>query len=131
MRALSEELLGSSDQFSIGHEDESGGVKVENLDLKGKKVGIYSLMEKAAKRAKKALEELYPGVNVVLNHDHTATSALTHLSKSAAYFVFTARSAKHQAFYPVTANRSDIIYPDGKGTMSIVRAFTNTVMEVD
>lgn len=48
VRALSEELLGPSDQFGIGHEDESGGVKVENLDLKGKKVGVYSLMEKAA-----------------------------------------------------------------------------------
>ncbi len=126
-KALSQDLAGSSEQFDIGPEESEHGATVDNVDLSGKKVAIYSLMEKAAQRAKWALEELYPGINVVLNHDHTATPALVHLSQSADYFVFASRAAKHQAFYPVTKQRSDIIYPDGKGTMSIIRAFSNTV----
>lgn len=126
-RTLSEELLSSSEQFDIVYETKGQKAAIEDLDLSGKKVAIYSLMEKAAQRAGKALEELYPGIKVVLNHDHTATTALVHLSQSADYFVFASRAAKHQAFYPVTKQRSDIIYPDGKGSMSIIRAFTEAV----
>lgn len=126
---LSEELLGSSSQFNFTQEAKIDSASPERIDLSGKKLAIYSLMERAAQRAKIALEQLYPGLTVVLNHDHTATSALVNLSKSADYFVFAARCAKHQAFYPVTNNRSDIIYPNGKGTMSIVQAFSRVVQE--
>ena len=126
-RALSQELLGSSEQFDIDQEGQRMEPTIENVDLGGKKVAIYSLMEKAAHRAKRALEEIYPGINVVLNHDHTATAALVYLAQSADFFVFSSHAAKHQSFYAVTNIRSDIIYPDGKGTMSILRKFAKAV----
>ena len=126
-KALSQELLGSSDQFDIGQEGRRIEAAVENVDLGGKKVAIYSLMEKAAQRAKRSLEEIYPGINVVLNHDHTATAALVHLAQSADFFVFASHAAKHQSFYAVTNIRNDIVYPDGKGTMSMLREFAKAV----
>jgi hypothetical protein len=56
-----------------------------------------------------------------LNHDSSATEQLNHLAKVSDYFVFTSRSAAHQAFYAVKKQRNDWIYPQGKGATSIVR----------
>lgn len=126
-RALSQELLGSSDQFEIGQGETGHEAGVEKVDLSGKKVAICSLMEGAAQRAKRALEQIYPGINVVLNHDHTASAALVHLAQSADFFIFSSQAAKHQSFYAVTSIRNDIIYPDGRGTMSMLRKFAEAV----
>lgn len=93
-------------------------------DLQGKVLGIYSLVEGSARRAAELLKIIFPGLTVQVNSDHTATSSLCHLAKSADYFIFSSRSAKHQAFYAVTNSRKDIIYPHGKGASSIVREFT-------
>ena len=84
---------------------------------------IYSLTESAALRASNILKEMYPGLEVKTNSDKTATEALKTLIKSADYFIFAAKSAAHQAFYPLTKYRNDIIYPTGKGSSSIVGAF--------
>lgn len=95
-----------------------------NPDLQGKVLGIYSLVEGSARRAAELLQTIFPGLTVKVNSDHTATPSLCHLAKSADYFIFSSRSAKHQAFYAVTNSRKDIIYPHGKGASSIVREFT-------
>lgn len=92
-------------------------------DLQGKVLGIYSLVEGSARRAAELLQTIFPGLTVQVNSDHTATPSLCHLAKSADYFIFSSRSAKHQAFYAVTNSRKDIIYPHGKGASSIVREF--------
>jgi len=126
-KSISEELQGSSLQFELGSEQEDSAGTLEKPDLRGKKVGIYSLIEGAALRAKKVMEALYPGISVVANHDETATPALRNLAQTADYFVFASRAAKHQAFYPITKIRSDIIYPSGKGTVSILRAFSDAI----
>ncbi len=93
------------------------------VDLTGKRLAIYSLTESAALRASNILKEMYPGLEVKTNSDKTATEALKTLIKSADYFIFAAKSAAHQAFYPLTKYRNDIIYPTGKGSSSIVGAF--------
>lgn len=92
-------------------------------NLQGKLLGIYTLTEGAARRARDVLEIIFTGLKVEINSDHTATPALCHLAKTADYFVFSSRSSKHQAFYPVINVRRDIIYPYGKGASSIVREF--------
>ena len=69
------------------------------------------------------LENLFPGLIVEVNHDHVATDALITLAQKAEYFIFAAKSAKHQAFFPVKRIREDLIYPKGKGASSIVREF--------
>ena len=82
-------------------------------------------------RAKDMLENLFDGLLIYLNHDHVATPALENLAEKAEYFVFAAKSAKHQAFYAVTNIRSDIIYPQGKGASSIVREFVSQVRKIE
>lgn len=97
-------------------------------DLSGKRLAIYSLTETALKRASVIIQEMYPDLNIATNHDKTATEALNNLIRSSDYFIFAAKSAAHQAFYAITDKRKDLIYPQGKGSSSIVRCFEE-VME--
>ncbi len=96
-------------------------------DVGGKLLVIYSLTEGAARRAKEMLTGMFSGLKVELNHDHVATTVLENLAKTAEYFVFASRSAKHQAYYAVKNIRADLIYPFGKGASSIVRAFVEEI----
>ncbi|MGE6384759.1 protein DpdD [Pseudomonas sp. NPDC078416] len=112
---------------AFGNNKESGSdidsVTEPTADLQGKLLGIYTLTEGAARRARDVLEVIFAGLKVEINCDHTATPALCNLAKTADYFVFSSRSSKHQAFYPVINIRRDIIYPHGKGASSIIREF--------
>lgn len=110
-----------------GFESEANSAIRAVPDLQGKLLAIYTLTEGAARRARDVLEVIFTGLKVEINSDHTATPALCHLAKTADYFVFSSRSSKHQAFYPVTSIRRDIIYPYGKGASSIVREFIEGV----
>jgi hypothetical protein len=99
----------------------------QQLNLAGKRLAIYTLMDGAARRAKAVLEALFPQLNIQLNHDRTATAALVNLANTVDYFIFSSQSAAHQAFYPVTQRRSDLLYPAGKGSSSIVRCFLDAL----
>lgn len=121
-------LQGSLDLFPASRENNPEEVTKDKPDLLGKKLAIYSLTESAARRASTILQTMYPGLEVKTNSDKSATEALTSLIKSSDYFIFAARSAAHQAFYPLTSARKDIIYPEGKGSSSMVRAFENTIL---
>ena len=90
-------------------------------------MAVYTLTEGAGRRAKAVLEGLFKGLIVETNNDHVATSSLTNLAKKADYFIFSANSSKHQAFYPVSKIRSDLIYPQGKGSSSIIDAFMSKI----
>lgn len=118
---LGEECLASYPSESPT--DESEETADVGPDLGGKFVAIYTLTEGAGRRAKEVLEGLFKGLRVETNSDHVATSSLTTLAKKADYFIFSANSSKHQAFYPVSKIRSDLIYPQGKGSSSIIDAF--------
>jgi hypothetical protein len=102
----------------------------EENPLAGKKVGIYSLTEPAAIRAKQLLETMYPGVNVVVNHDHEETEALSNLAKSVDLFVFAWRSSKHQAYYCVKKyiQADRLLLPQGKGSTSIVNCLLERIL---
>jgi hypothetical protein len=123
---VGEEITGSRDQFPPLRLDDSS-VLVEHVDLSGKLLAIYTLTEGAARRAGSVLDRLFPGLDIQLNHDKTATDTLKALAKKADFFIFASKSAAHQAFYPVTNIRKDIIYPSGKGFSSIVSGFLEAV----
>ena len=118
----SEDLTGTVSHFPTIEETDSEDVDLQR-DLAGIKLAIYTLTEGAARRARAVLEQMFPALDIKLNHDKTATSALVNLAKTADFFVFSSRSAAHQAFYPVTKERDDILYPAGKGSSSIIRCF--------
>lgn len=96
--------------------------EANSLNLEGKTVGISTLTEKAGQRAASILEELFPGIKIILNHDKVATEQLKHLAKTADFFIFCNKSAAHQAYYAVKEINKEIIYPEGKGSSSIIRA---------
>jgi len=121
-----EEAIGSSDQFPP-LQGASEDALAQQPDLSNKRLAIYTLTEGAARRAKAVLGEFFPTLEIKLNHDKSATSAIMNLAKTADYFIFASRSAAHQAFYPVTKERDDILYPAGKGSSSIVRCFLEAI----
>ncbi|MCT8862419.1 protein DpdD [Shewanella xiamenensis] len=128
LRLLAEDICGTADSFPSDVLDDE--VEVDAIpDLSGKSLAIYSLTEGATRRAKVMLEARYAGLHVEVNHDHSATSKLLNLAKKADYFLFVAASAKHQAFYPVSEIRNDLIYTQGKGTTSIIRAFISKLKD--
>ena len=124
---LAEDLIGTSKQFPSIYINQEPEDSRETINLSGKQLAIYSLTEGAGRRAASVIGKKYPGLAVVLNNDKTATSSLLNLADKASFFVFAAKSAAHQAFYPVSDRRKDLIYPDGKGSTSIIRAFVEYV----
>lgn len=90
-------------------------------------VGISTLTEKAGQRAAEMLQNLFPGVTIKLNHDKVATDKLKNLVSSADYFIFCNKSAAHQSYFAVKAINKDIIYCEGKGSSSIIRALVEHI----
>lgn len=125
MRNLATGVLGEGAESVFPAEKDSGTADAEDElpDLSGARVAIYSLTEGAARRAKQMLETLFAGIRVEICHAHTATDKLVNQAKQADYFIFSAGSATHQAFYAVSAQRRDLIYPTGKGAGSMLNAF--------
>jgi hypothetical protein len=87
-------------------------------------IGICTLVEGAAKRAKDILKKLFPNAGIEINSDKVKTASLTHLARNADIFVFAWKAGKHPAYYGVKQEREakDIILPLGKGSASIVRS---------
>ena len=85
-------------------------------------IGIYSLIETAAIRARQFLRKLLPNARVEINADMASTDRLKHLASNADIFVFAWRSSKYQAYYAVKDARGDrnTLLPLGKGSASIL-----------
>lgn len=92
-------------------------------------IGIYSLNESAAERAKSALESLLPRARVEVNSDHVATEGLKNLARNADLFAFAWKSSKHQAYYCAKDARKEreLLMPTGAGTASLVRIVLEAV----
>jgi hypothetical protein len=117
---LADDAVAALNQFTASEDLDAKST----TDLSGKTIGIYTLAEAAGTRAKRALEDLFPGCRVVVNSDLVATAQLTSLAKTADIFVFAWKSSSHQAFYCVKDARAGNapIWAPGKGTASIIRA---------
>jgi hypothetical protein len=75
------------------------------------------------RRAKRILESTVPGLKVQVTDDKVSTEALVATARSADLFVVAHRSAKHAATDAIRAARSgDLLYAEGKGSSSLVRA---------
>ena len=108
--------------FSI--EPESNEAAAVDTALAGKVVAIYTLTESVAQRVGRLLEKLYPGVRVEVSADTVATPRLEEMARRADIFVICWRSATHAATEFIKRWRpaeSPPIYPDGKGSSSVLR----------
>lgn len=125
---LEMKLTSETPILSSLHKEELEKESANRPSLKGIKVGISTLTEKAGIRAAEILKSQFEGIEVFLNNDKVATDKLTNLAKSADYFIFCNKSAAHQAYYAIKGISKDIIYVDGKGSSSIVRAFFKALL---
>jgi hypothetical protein len=88
-------------------------------------VAIYTLAETSGRRAMETLKEIVPSIRVSLNCDKVGSEALRNIARSADYLVMATRAAKHAATQFIERHRPQdmpIIYPQGKGTSSILRS---------
>lgn len=126
------QLCGEADLEELGallESGASGGTKEEKApeqqpSLAGLRAAIYTLTERAGKRAKRLLEDAFPGVRVDLCFDKVASPRLRSLARNADIFVMCTQSAKHAATEAIESARSKdkvLLRPGGKGASSIVR----------
>ena len=87
-------------------------------------IGLYSLDEAATKRAKAAIESIFPGVEVKSSHDHVASDPLRAMTTNVDLMIVATKVAKHAATDAIREARGDLplVYASGKGSSSIVRA---------
>ena len=101
--------------------EEGNAETVARADFDGL-IGIYTLTEPAAQRARQFLRNLLPLARVEVSADVVATEKLKHLAANADIFVFAWKSSKHQAYYAVKEARRNrqTLLPLGKGSASIL-----------
>jgi hypothetical protein len=98
--------------------------EAEPQDFRGVKVGLYSLTQQALRRAKKTLEDAWPGLEVVTSSDMHATRELANLARTATLMVVGTGSAQHAATDCISDNRpsgEQTRKVNGKGAMAFVR----------
>jgi len=112
----------------------SGTATTNNFShlLSNKLVGIYTLVESAAREAKKSLQDNVPDIRVEISSDKVCTPKLTSLSKNADFMIVTSLAAKHPATDCIRDNRpaDQIIYASGKGRSSIMRSLEMHLLQV-
>ena len=114
--------------------DSAADVSAEELiaeRLKGRFVGIYTLNESAAVRAAGLIKENYENVKVRLSHDHGGSDKLKVMARDSDYLIVVTQSATHAATNFIkderSADKSDLIYPRGRGTASLIQALKDAV----
>ena len=123
------EVLGVAPVFQVA--PETMQATADSSTLAGKTVAVYSLAESVAQRVSRLLQKLHPGVGVVLASDTVANRSLEELARRADIFVVCWRSATHAATEIIKRNRpvgSPPIYPDGKGSSSILRVLQESLL---
>jgi hypothetical protein len=119
--------------------DEFGvpGVRVEDIGeetasevdplfdaLKGTTLALYSLNERALKRAAGALKRVYPDTNISVFHDRVGGSpALRSATQKADIFVIAPASAKHAATVYIEQHRPRellTLYARGQGSVGLL-----------
>ena len=109
------------DSITTAQESETSDENTNQKHFSGL-IGIYTLTETAAIRARQFLRNLLPNARVEINSDMASTERLKHLASSSDIFVFAWKSSKHQAYYAAKDARGEreTLLPLGKGSASIL-----------
>ena len=117
------QVFGVNEVFSIS--PEAHNEIAEGNELADKSVAIYTLNEPVARRTRRLLQVLYPGVRVDLANDTVASPGLQELARRADVFVVCWRSATHAATEFIKRHRpvdALTLYAAGTGSSSILRS---------
>lgn len=101
-------------------------VEAERLSAGGiRRLGIYTLMEPAAKRAKVIIQAAHPDIEIIINADHVATPALRNMARDCDALLIATSCAKHAATGCIEQNQrgQPLLYVSGKGSSSILSAW--------
>ncbi len=113
--------------------ERDGDTPVDPLSfLAGQKVAIYSLMESTAQRVRDLVKRRCPDCQIEINHDTTATSALSNLARTADVFVNVTASATHAATGAIAAARGKeqaTILVNSKGSSALLRALSALALQ--
>ena len=101
-----------------------GDRALEPISLKGKVIGIYTLVSTADTHLEARLVQRYPGVKVRFDHSFVSTNSLKSLARNADIFVTVTGAAKHSATDAIARARGQrgVLFPTGKGMSSILQA---------
>ena len=105
---------------TLPREREAGASSVP----RGLVVAVYTLTETVVDRVRRAVNQLYPNIEVRFVHDHVASPPLLALARTADLFVIAWSSAKHAATDAIKHARSPALpirYANGGGSSSILR----------
>ena len=100
--------------------------------LEGKSVGIYSLMEGPIVRVRDLVLKRCPKCRIELNHDRTATDALSHLARTADVFVAVTGSATHAATNAIATARNEeqlTALVSSKGSTALMKALAELALQ--
>jgi hypothetical protein len=132
-RSVRRHIVALAEELGLGELlPEEGTEEDAPVDVRGYKVGLYSLTETALRRAKETLMGAWPGLDVVTSSDMHATRELTNLARTATLMVVGIGSAKHSATDCIGDNRpSDkpTRKVSGKGSMAFVREVEEWLQE--
>lgn len=130
-KQLSDDLEFNSTFQAIASQHLEKAQLQDEIDLSGKFIAIYTLTESAGKRAAAVIEKIFPNVKVRVSNDCVGSDRLRVLARDSDYFVVSTRSAKHAATNFIKDNRpkhrTELIYPPGKGSSSIVSSLLNHI----
>lgn len=102
---------------------ESGDIRRRQRPFR--RIGIYSLAESAARRARQWIEEQWPGVDIALAHDHVNSDRLEAMARNCDVVVVQTSHAKHAAVAALEAAvgpDGDLLRVHGRGATSLVQA---------
>lgn len=94
-------------------------------------IGIYTLTESSAHRAREALQRLFPETTVELNHEHDSSPILTAFAGRANVLAMVIASAKHAATDAIrrACPPERLVEVSSRGSTAIVRAVVDHVAD--
>ncbi|GII52776.1 hypothetical protein Pth03_11650 [Planotetraspora thailandica] len=111
-------------------ESPSPSAAEEQINGKGEVILLYSLDEQVLMRVTEALENLAPGIKVLISSDKTSTTSLKQKAQHATRIVLATRCATHAATGAITARtKAKIAFADGSGSASLLRAAVNVLAD--
>lgn len=90
-----------------------------------RRIGIYSLAESAARRARQWIEDQWPGINITLAHDLVNSDRLESMARNCDVVLVHTSHAKHAAVAALEAAvgpGGELLRVHGRGATSLVRA---------
>jgi hypothetical protein len=102
------------------------------LDPGSRIIGIYSLSEPAARRAKAVLARRFPSLEIQLNHEHDDSDRLRSLARRADVMAVVIASAKHAATEAIRRHcAADALLEVGTaGSTGLIRAVVGRLQEL-